>query len=134
MNNSNDQKRHDILGIKELTTKAGGGIAYFKDKSLKTILTLVNDGFLDLNEEMNNMPPLISIVKVAQELGNDSVSFHGYIVGEHRKDSRITIDSITFLKNSEITVSEESKVLLAEWVKSADEVSKSALEVTLWWD
>lgn len=134
MNNSNDQKRHDILGIKELTTKAGGGVTYFRDKSLTTIMTLVNEGFLDLNEEMNNMPPLSSIVKVAQELGNESVSFHGYIVGEHRQDARITINSITLLKSPDVTVSEESKDLLTEWAESADEVSKSADEVTLWWD
>jgi hypothetical protein len=137
--NALDAYRYEILNCS--SNDISCGLVAFQNARVKQIKELLSNGLISADAGHNDSPTVGEFLKIAADMGEDGLSFNGYIISNDRDDRRVTIDAVTIhIGESGLVVSEETKRTLKKWRESADETSAekdtNGLEfaINLWWD
>ena len=120
-----DAERHELLG---LDPTHNSDIMRFEGITLETLKELVEKGFADADAQQNDAPTIGEFIEWMEQqlqIGNDTITAHGYIVTNKRSDRRISIEGLEH-------ASEVPDHMSAWWKfnRQADECD----EYRSWWD
>ena len=125
--NYDDKRRCEIMGI-SFPVNYLGGCCGFEGLNLNQLNLLLNEGFID-PEEQQNCAPNTAEFKEFLEAYPD-VTVHGYIISPDRTDYRVTIEGISYKGE----VSTEMRQSFIEMFKFADEFDIEDDSLYCWFD
>ena len=101
--NRDDELRQKLMGIPVIYS---GGAFSFNNMSLKTLKSLFENGFIDLEDCQNESPTIGQFKDFVEKYPNENIRFIGYLISPERDDYRISIEgieakshNIEFMKN-----------------------------------
>ena len=90
--NKDDALRQSIMGIKAVY---GGGIYHFDKFTLTMLNSLIENGFVNLDDRQNyNAPTIREFWELIKKYPKEPITLGGYIVEPERDDYRISIDEL----------------------------------------
>jgi hypothetical protein len=125
--NRDQQTRDKIIGITGKT--APGGIASFKNLTLRKLEELIAGNFLNLDETQNSSPSIQEFYEFMKEY--PCVRAHGYAVDKVRSDYRVSIEGLERYGND---ISEKLQLDFMKLCRKADSLKCSRTQLYSWWD
>lgn len=96
-----DQKRRDSIIASydpefdnDPNTAYRGGIQRFSQLPLEAMEELITHNFIDVQDKQNNAPSIGQFIQFLRNHSENKFHVHGYAVGAHRSDYRISIEGI----------------------------------------
>ena len=120
-----DKERCELVGVD--AKNFFGGCASFSGMTYKTLKTLVDKGYADLEDNQNGSTTLGEYLEFMKE--HPRFKAHGYIVSNDRDDRRITVEG---LEAGKVTIKE--MVEFTELDRHADEFEATQNYCRSWWD
>lgn len=132
--NSNYKRRDEIIfGEYDDSRYKLGGCAH-ADIDYETLKTLVDEDFIDMDENQNWSPSTKDFLDMSDGF-KDNVSFEIYAISPQREDYRVTIEGI----NVEVPETDiDSFIYFIQNLRSADEFNiynnNDKFYIHAWWD
>jgi len=127
--NKNVERRNEIIGM---NTKEGiGGIVRFKNLSFDQVKQLMEEKFLNPDDQQNSAPTCGEFFSLISK--HPQMRAHGYAVTPNREDYRVSIEGVEFRG----LITEEIKDSIIKYeLNDADVFELSIREGYLycWWD
>lgn len=120
-----DKERCELVGVD--AKNFFGGCASFSGMTYKTLKTLVDKGYADLEDNQNGSTTLGEYLEFMNR--HPRFKAHGYIVSNDRDDRRITVEG---LEAGKVTIKE--MVEFTELDRHADEFEATQNYCRSWWD
>ena len=128
-----DIKRRDelIFGDYDPLEYSGnsGGVRKFNGISVQTLKQLLEENFIDPDDDQNGSPSIMKMLKFSVKWNNKYV-FGGYAVEIWRADYRVSLDSIWREDLENLTEDEQEAFI--DFVGEVDELDKE--NMSAWWD
>jgi len=123
--NREQQKRDDYLDV--LSCEYYGGIASYSDLSLEGLKWLIENDFVDLEEQQNDSPSIAEFLSFMEEY---PIFFaHGYVVDGSRPDYRVSIEGLSGHTNNM-----NEMLAFSKFNKKATEFDCDLGYQRSWWD
>lgn len=108
-----------------------GGIRYFEKLDLATAASLLQKGYLSVDERQNNSPTVGEILEfcTTHELAKDWM-LHGYAVSRNRADTRVSIEGIDGIGSFSV----DTIIDFSQLFHDADEFHIDRTSVHCWYD
>lgn len=120
-----DKERCELVGVD--AKNFFGGCASFSGMTYKTLKTLVDKGYADLEDNQNGSTTLGEYLEFMKE--HPRFKAHGYVISNDRDDRRITVEG---LEAGKVTIKE--MVEFTELDRHADEFEATQNYCRSWWD
>lgn len=126
--NKDDKRRHEILKL-DYPSEMLDGIEYFEKASVTQIKRLIKEGFLDIEEKINESPSTREFIKFLEKHPNGYA--HGYLISVDREDYRVSIEGIGYKK---IRGNIDLRTDFINFCMQADVLIINETELYAWWD
>jgi len=131
-----DQITRDRIIFGDRVTKYIGGVEYFEDMNLETLLKLANNNFINIKDRQgDNYKPIIKFaqfLKFCRDFSECSAELTGYTVDKHRGDYRISIDGCAV--HSEYSLSKKVLIEFFKLFHEASEIDITNNRALCWYD
>lgn len=125
--NYDDKRRCEIIGI-PYPVVYSGGCCNFKGLTLDKLNLLLDEGFVDPEEQQNCAPNTMEFKGFLEAY--PQATLHGYIVSPERDDYRVTIEGLEY----EGEVSKEMLFDFTEMFRFADDFNVGDDFLNCWFD
>ena len=125
--NHDEKRRCEIMRI-ACPVHYMGGCHRFKGLTLKQLNLLLDEGFIDPEEQHNSAPSTIEFKAFLEAYPNTTA--HGYIISPDRGDYRISIEGVEYSGE----VSKEMMLDFIEMFRFADDLNINDDSLYCWFD